>query len=52
MGIKVLDKETVSQIAAKVRKVKPAEPYKGKGIKYLGEIIRRKIGKKAVAAAG
>jgi len=40
------DLEKVSQTAAKIRKVKPAEPYKGKGIKYLGEVIRRKVGKK------
>jgi large subunit ribosomal protein L6 len=37
-----IDKELVGQIAAKIKKQKPAEPYKGKGIKYLGEIIRRK----------
>lgn len=42
------DLEKVSQIAAKIRKVKPSEPYKGKGIKYLGEVIRRKVGKKVV----
>jgi len=45
-----VDKEIVSQIAAKIRKVKPPEPYKGKGIRYLGEVIRRKVGKKAVTA--
>lgn len=43
------DKQKVGEIAAKIRKIKPAEPYKGKGIKYLGEVIRRKAGKKAVA---
>ena len=43
------DKEKVSQIAAKIRKARPAEPYKGKGIKYQGEIIRRKVGKKVAA---
>jgi len=43
-----IDKEKVSQIAAKIRKVKPPEPYKGKGIRYQGEIIRRKAGKKVV----
>jgi len=42
------DKELVGQIAAKIRKVRPPEPYKGKGIKYQGEVIRRKVGKKAV----
>jgi len=45
-----IDKEEVGQIAAIIRKAKKAEPYKGKGIKYLGEKIRRKEGKKVVAA--
>ncbi len=45
-----IDKELVGQVAAKIRKVKPPEPYKGTGIKYLGEIIRRKAGKKAVTS--
>jgi large subunit ribosomal protein L6 len=39
------DKELVGQIAADIRKVRPPEPYKGKGIKYLDEKIRRKAGK-------
>ena len=45
--IKVLgfDKELVGQIAANVRKVRPPEPYHGKGIRYLGERVRRKAGK-------
>ena len=43
------DLEKVSQIAAKIRKAKPPEPYKGKGIRYLGEEVRKKMGKKAVA---
>jgi len=42
------DKELVGQTAAKIRSVQPPEPYKGRGIKYLGEVIRRKVGKKAV----
>jgi len=46
------DLEKVSQTAAKIREAKPAEPYKGKGIKYLGEQIRRKVGKKVVTTAG
>jgi large subunit ribosomal protein L6 len=46
-----IDKELVGQVAANIKKVKPAEPYKGKGIKYLGEKIRRKVGKKATTAA-
>lgn len=44
-----IDKELVGQLAATIRAVKPPEPYKGKGIRYLGEQIRRKLGKKAVA---
>ena len=46
------DKELVGQVAAKIRKVRPPEPYKGKGIRYLGEEVRRKAGKKVVAAEG
>ncbi len=41
------DKETVGQFAANVRALKKPEPYKGKGIRYEGEVIRRKQGKKA-----
>jgi len=40
-------KDTVGQVAADIRKVRPPEPYKGKGIKYEGETIRRKVGKRA-----
>lgn len=47
-----IDKQMVGQTAAKIRAVKPPEPYKGKGIRYEGEVIIRKAGKKAVAAAG
>jgi len=47
MGI---DKQLVGQIAAEIRSKRKPEPYKGKGIRYLGEIVRRKPGKKAVAA--
>ena len=39
------DKEKVGQVAAEIRALRPPEPYKGKGIKYVGEIIRRKAGK-------
>ena len=45
-----IDKGKVGQIAAEIRAVKKAEPYKGKGIKYQGEKIRRKEGKKVVAS--
>lgn len=40
-----IDKERVGQIAADIRKVRPPEPYKGKGIRYVGEYVRRKAGK-------
>ena len=40
-----IDKEYVGEIAARVRKQRPPEPYKGKGIRYEGEIVRRKAGK-------
>jgi large subunit ribosomal protein L6 len=40
-----IDKELVGQIAADIRKVRPPEPYKGKGIRYAGEYVRRKAGK-------
>ena len=39
------DKETVGQVAAEIRLLRPPEPYKGKGIKYTNEIVRRKAGK-------
>jgi large subunit ribosomal protein L6 len=45
------DNELVGQTAAQIRKVKPAEPYKGKGIKYFGETIRRKVGKRVTTTA-
>jgi large subunit ribosomal protein L6 len=45
-----INKHAVGQIAAEIRAAKKAEPYKGKGIKYQGEKIRRKEGKKVVAA--
>lgn len=45
-----IDNQVVGQISAEIRATKKAEPYKGKGIKYQGEKIRRKEGKKVVAA--
>ncbi len=44
-----INKELVGQISAEIREAKPVEPYKGKGIKYQGEKVRRKEGKKVVA---
>jgi len=45
IGVVGIDKQLVGEIAAQVRRVRPPEPYKGKGIRYLGEQIRRKAGK-------
>ncbi len=47
-----INKELVGQIAARIRKIRPPEPYKGKGIRYVGEEVRRKAGKKVVTAEG
>jgi large subunit ribosomal protein L6 len=48
--IEGIDKELVGQVAAELRNVRPPEPYKGKGIRYQGEQVRRKAGKTAQAA--
>ncbi len=45
--VKGIDKQKVGQTAAEVRKVRPPEPYKGKGIRYRDEQVRRKVGKRA-----
>jgi large subunit ribosomal protein L6 len=45
--VKGIDKQQVGQMAAEVRRVRPPEPYKGKGIRYEGEYVRRKVGKRA-----
>src|ERR671918_223745 len=45
--VKGIDKQKVGQVAAEVRAVRPPEPYKGKGIRYQGEYVRRKVGKRA-----
>jgi large subunit ribosomal protein L6 len=50
LTIKGTNKQLVGQFAATIRRIRPAEPYKGKGIKYEGEVIRRKAGK-ALAGA-
>jgi large subunit ribosomal protein L6 len=47
-----INREVVGQVSADIRGVRPPEPYKGKGIKYSDEIIRRKAGKAAAAKAG
>jgi large subunit ribosomal protein L6 len=45
--VKGTDKQVVGQTAAEIRKIRPPEPYKGKGIRYEGEFVRRKVGKRA-----
>ena len=43
--IEGMDKQLVGQFAANVRAIRPPEPYKGKGVRYVGEHVRRKVGK-------
>ena len=45
--VRGIDKQAVGEIAARIRKVRPPEPYKGKGIRYEGEYVARKVGKRA-----
>jgi large subunit ribosomal protein L6 len=45
--VKGSSKQVVGEIAAQIRKVRPPEPYKGKGIRYVGEHVQRKVGKRA-----
>ena len=45
--VRGIDKQVVGQIAAQIRGVRPPEPYKGKGVRYAGEQVRRKVGKRA-----
>jgi len=49
LTISGIDKQKVGQFASNIRKLKPVEPYKGKGFRYVGEQVRRKVGKKAAA---
>ena len=46
-----INKQLVGEMAAKIRRIRPPDPYKGKGIRYLGEVIRKKEGKRAVTVA-
>ena len=41
-----IDKQAVGEMAARIRRIRPPEPYKGKGVRYAGEVVRRKEGKK------
>jgi large subunit ribosomal protein L6 len=45
--VRGIDKQLVGETAARVRKARPPEPYKGKGVRYSGEYVRRKVGKRA-----
>jgi large subunit ribosomal protein L6 len=45
--VKGIDKQQVGQVAAEIRALRPPEPYKGKGVRYVGEYVRRKVGKRA-----
>lgn len=45
IGVVGIDKQLVGEVAAQIRRVRPPEPYQGKGIRYVGEVIRRKAGK-------
>jgi large subunit ribosomal protein L6 len=47
-----IDKQLVGEVAAKIRRFRPPEPYKGKGIRYVDEHIKRKVGKAAAVSAG
>lgn len=47
-----IDRDLVGRVAANIRALKKPEPYKGKGIHYRGEVIKRKVGKKAIATTG
>jgi large subunit ribosomal protein L6 len=51
ISIRGNDKQAVGEIAAKIRKIRPPEPYKGKGIRYEGEFVRKKAGKAAKTSA-
>ncbi|MEJ2482200.1 MAG: 50S ribosomal protein L6 [Gemmatimonadota bacterium] len=50
MHVRGIDKQAVGEVAAQIRRVRPPEPYKGKGIRYRGEHVRRKAGKAAATA--
>ena len=52
INVKGIDKQLVGETAAQIRRIKPPEPYKGKGIRYIGEFVSRKAGKAAKAVGG
>lgn len=50
IAIQGIDKQVIGEVAAQIRKLRPPEPYQGKGIRYQGEVVRRKAGKQVKAA--
>jgi large subunit ribosomal protein L6 len=52
ISISGIDRQSVGETAAKIKKIRPPDAYKDKGIRYLGEVIKKKEGKKAVASTG
>lgn len=52
INVSGIDKQLVGEVAARIRKIKPPDPYKGKGIRYIGEIVRKKPGKALKAVGG
>ena len=52
INVSGVDKQLVGEVAAEIRKHYPPEPYKGKGVRYVGEYVRRKVGKSAVGKGG
>lgn len=52
INIRGVDKQLVGETAAQIRRIRPPEPYKGKGIRYIGEVVRKKAGKAAKAVGG
>jgi large subunit ribosomal protein L6 len=48
--IEGINRQQVGQFAADIRKLRPPEPYKGKGVRYVGEQVRRKVGKAGASA--
>jgi large subunit ribosomal protein L6 len=49
--VRGIDKQAVGEVAARIRRIRPPEPYKGKGIRYRGEHVRRKAGKATAVGA-
>lgn len=52
LHVRGVDKQLVGEVAAEIRDIRPPEPYKGKGVRYVGEQVRRKAGKAAVSTGG